>query len=312
MMPTTHFSCGGSSVLAAILCIGVCDAAAQQVVAVDSALLKLIDAVEVPAPEDGVLRDLRVREGQRVKLGDVLVVVDPREAELAAAAAREELKVATHEASSDIRVRLADKESRVAHAELARAISVNNDLPNTVSAKEVDRLQLAAEKSDLAIENARFEDELLGLRLERLRADVRLADHRVERRRVRAPIAGVVVEVSKRAGEWVDRGDTVARVVNVNRLRVEGYVGVEAALSGIEDRPVEVRVVLPGGAERTATGRVVFVSPEVEPVTAQVRFTAEIDNSDLALRPGLPVSVSIRVSPNEGTADAFTSRVRIP
>jgi multidrug efflux pump subunit AcrA (membrane-fusion protein) len=40
-------------------------------------------------------------------------------------------------------------------------------------------------------------------------------------------------------------------------------------------------------------GKIVFVSPEVDPITGQVRIWAEIDNRDGRLRPGQPAQMVV-------------------
>lgn len=273
---------------------------------VASSILTISDSVEVAAPQAGVLRGLSIREGAKLSAGDPIAEIDAREQRLHVAVVREELAVARQESENDIRVRLAEKENKVAEAELGRATSVNAELPNTVSAKEIDRLRLAMERTELEIEHAGFERDLLTAKLKRIEADLALAQHRVERMRIAAPFAGVVAEAPRRAGEWVDAGETVARLVRVDRLRAEGYVGVSDALDGLAGRPVTIEVRLPSGKVQSATGKVVFVSPEAEPVDAKVRFWAEIDNSSLRLRPGLAASVVIHEA---GAAPIAAKRV---
>jgi macrolide-specific efflux system membrane fusion protein len=56
---------------------------------------------------------------------------------------------------------------------------------------------------------------------------------------------------------------------------------------------VRIEVPLPGQPPVQVDGRVVFVSPEVQPVNSQVRFWAEFDNENLRLRPGLTASLTI-------------------
>ena len=41
------------------------------------------------------------------------------------------------------------------------------------------------------------------------------------------------------------------------------------------------------------SGKVTFVSPEVDPVLGQVRFWAEFENADLSIRPGMIASLTI-------------------
>jgi RND family efflux transporter MFP subunit len=273
-------------------------------IVVPSAILSVIEKVEIPAPEAGILKSLAVREGVRVDAGQFLAQIDPQEQQLLAELVSQDLLLAQREAESDISVRLAEKEHQVARVELQRAESVNADFSNTVSAKEVDRLRLAAESTKLKIEHAQFERALLGMRIHRTQADLKLAQHRVDRLAIATPIPGVVAQIDKSAGEWVDKGELVLRIVLVDRLKVEGYVGVSDSIKGLIGRPVEVEAIVDGGEPIRASGKIAFVSPEAEPVDAQVRFWAEVDNSTMQLRPGLTVSVKIR--------DAATSAAQLP
>ena len=268
-------------------------ASLAETIEVASSILTVSETVKVAAPEAGVLRELAVHEGMRLKQGAPIGEVDAREQQLSVEVIRQDLAIARSESESDVRIRLAVKENKVAEAELVRATSINAELPNTVSAKEVERLRLTMEKSELEIEFANFERDLLAAKLGRIEADLRLAQHKVEKMRVTSPIAGVVAELFCKAGEWVDAGEPIARLVRVDQLRVEGFVGIDDALAGLVNRQVVVEAQLPSGEKLRSKGRVVFVSPEAEPVDAKVRFWAEVDNSAMRLRPGLTARVTI-------------------
>jgi macrolide-specific efflux system membrane fusion protein len=65
--------------------------------------------------------------------------------------------------------------------------------------------------------------------------------------------------------------------------------GAVAELSG-----KEVSLEVEGLSEQRApAGTIVFVSPEVDPITGQVRVWAEIDNREGKLRPGQPARMVI-------------------
>ena len=295
MKPGKPFNVIGSSTCGwvAVLVLLTTNVCAGQGIVVPSAILSVIEKVDVPAPEAGILKSLAVREGVRVEAGQSLAQIDPHEQQLLAEVVSEDLLLAQCEAESDISVRLAEKEHQVARVELQRAESVNADFPNTVSAKEVDRLKLAVESTKLKIEHAHFERALLALQIQRTEADLKLAQYRVDRLAISTPIPGVVAQIDKSAGEWVDKGELVLRIVRVDRLKVEGYVAVSDAVNGLVGRPVEVEAGINGSEPVKALGKIAFVSPEAEPVDAQVRFWAEVDNSAMQLRPGLTVSVKI-------------------
>jgi macrolide-specific efflux system membrane fusion protein len=84
----------------------------------------------------------------------------------------------------------------------------------------------------------------------------------------------------------------VLRLVAIERLRAEGFVRAEAATNHIVGRAAWFTLGRVDDNDAEADGappiaaRIAFVSPEVDPVTRQVRVWAEIDNTDGRLRPG--------------------------
>src|SRR5690606_26291557 len=115
----------------------------------------------------------------------------------------------------------------------------------------------------------------------------------LERRKMLAPIDGVVVEVNARAGEWMEPGEKVLRVLRMDRLRAEGFIATSQLPESLVGATARVTVDLPGRKNFTVTGQVVFVSPEIDPVNGQVRVWVEVDNPDLLLRPGLHAKMQI-------------------
>ena len=196
--------------------------AADDAIHVPSALLTVVERIDVPAAEEGLLTSLTVREGDLVEPGQVLGVTDTRTAALQLDQVVQDLQLAREFAKNDTRVRLARKEHELAQVELERAHKVNEGFANSVSAKEIDRLKLSVERTRLEIEFAQFEQSQNAQKMKRIEADLRLAQHQLELRKILAPIAGMIVHVEKRKGEWVNRGDLVARIVRVNRLRAGG------------------------------------------------------------------------------------------
>src|SRR5262249_14164759 len=114
-----------------------------------------------------------------------------------------------------------------------------------------------------------------------------------------APIEGVVQKIYAHMGEWVKPGDTVVRIIRMDRLRVEGYLDKDK-LSPVDvaDRPVSVQVVLANGRKVQFPGKIVFVDPEIQgdhdyEVRAEVENRKE--NGHWLLRPGLPATMTIQL-----------------
>src|SRR5690606_16597676 len=98
-----------------------------------------------------------------------------------------------------------------------------------------------------------------------------------------APLDAVVVEIKRRPGEWVEPGQSVARLIRVDKLRAEAFVAATAVSHSLKGAPVAFTVDLPDAKGASFTGAVVFVDPEIDPVNGQARVWAEIDNPDLRL-----------------------------
>lgn len=238
-----------------------------------------------------------------------------------------ELRIAEQQARSEVSIKVAVADTKLRQLELERAESARKSFKGSVSETELDRLRTAVTKGELetiqAQDNRRIqqlklksEDAALTQIDEQVRRyqsvvrqeerklqlasisehvqknELEIARLKLDQRSIRVPFDGVVVKVDGQVGEWVEPGASIARIIDLDTLQAEGFL--PAAESGVEltGRPVEIR--LNGSTESiTVSGRVTFVSPEVDPVQNQVRFKAEFENVDRQLRPGMSGSLII-------------------
>lgn len=268
-------------------------AAEQTPLKVDSVVIRLIEQVEVPARERGVIARLHVREGQVVKAGDELAQIDDTESRLELNRARFELARARQQLKNTAKLKIAEKSLELANVELKRALEAVIRYEKAVSRSERDKLQLEVDRAKLDVEDAQQELALARILADRNQNDVDIAENRILQRKITSPIDGVVVQVNHRRGEWVEPGESVIRIVRIDRLRAEGFLGSQHVKSSLAGRSVQLVVDLPGRGETHFSGQLRFVSPEIDPVDGMIRLWAEIENDDLLLRPGLRGSLLI-------------------
>lgn len=259
---------------------------------IESVVLRLLEEAEVPAQEAGVVTELAVREGQRVKKGELVAQIDDQVARLAADAAQSQYDIARAKAANDVRLRFSKKALEVAQAELRRSTESIERFAKSVSQSQLDVERLTVEKNQLEAEQAQHEHQVALLELKAQAHELTAARALVERRKIVAPFDGVVVQVYVRRGEWVEPGQQSVRIVHVDRLKAEGFMPSEQASPELAGKPVTLRLN-EAATETAAAGTIVFVSPEVDPITGQVRVWAEIDNRDGRLRPGQPATVTV-------------------
>lgn len=270
-------------------------ASAPESIPVQAVLLQLIDEANVPAREAGVLVEVSVREGETVERGQLLARIDDAQAALQRDRAAVELRIARQESENDVAVRYAAKSHLVAKAELRRAEESVKKYAKSISDTELDRLRLAAEEAELAIEQAKHQEAVAQLTTELKSTELAAAGEAVKRRHIESPLAGKVVQVDVRRGEWVEPGQNVMRVVRLDRLKAEGFITADQLRPGLEGSPITLQVALPGEQQAEFRGRLLFVSPEIDPVNSQLRVWAEIENPAGKLRPGMKAEMSIQV-----------------
>ncbi len=267
------------------------------------------------------------------------------EAEAARDKAKLELEVAIKKAASNIALRYSEKMATLADAELQRGLAARKEFRDSISQNEIEHLLLASEKAKLDVEQAELDlqtanlakqmkqSEFTGLQMtvkrkelelkqseegaqiaditQRVKEhDVAVAKRDLDRRAVKAPLTGIVVQVLRRKGEWVEPGEKVIRVLRIDRLRAEGFIAARDLHRDLNGADVTVAVTLPstGNQSNSANqlhkglvevrGKIVFVSPEIDAVNQQVLVWAEVENTgpQFVLRPGMKATMAVELS----------------
>jgi macrolide-specific efflux system membrane fusion protein len=258
---------------------------------VRAVVLRPLVEAEVPARQVGLLQRIAVEEGAAVEAGDLLASLDDRIAALALRQAEIEAAQARAKAANELSLEYADKALEVARAELNRSQESNEKFPNSISGSQLDVERLTVEKLELERRQAEHELELARFDLHLKETARDAARLQLQLHAIEAPFAGVVALVRARAGEWVEPGAPVVRLLAVDPLRAEGFAPADAVNANLLGTEAAFRLAIDEEANAddnpvTFTGVIRFVSPEVDPVTGQVRIWAEIHNPDRRLRPG--------------------------
>jgi RND family efflux transporter MFP subunit len=242
--------------------------------------LAAIDTVDVRPRVSGYLESVHFREGQFVKKGDLLFVIDPRpfravlsasEAEIAAAVARLEL----------------------AKNDLARAENLVQS--RAISTEDFDRRSKAVVEAQAVLDGSKA-------RLEQARLDVEFTE-------VRAPVDGRASNVSITVGNLVSGGSTgqaslLTSIVSMDPIYCY-FTGSEQeylkytrlATSGARpssrDQPNPVRLALLDESEFIHQGHMDFVDNRIDELTGTIRARAVFENPNGDLLPGMFVRVQL-------------------
>ena len=158
---------------------------------------------------------------------------------------------------------------------------------DSTNANDVEAFRLIFKKSrkELAADQIGLDEARLKLK----RAQLELAHAVLE-----APFAGYVSEVVVDRSDFVDKGDVVARIVSLDRLRLEMDV-LETEIRHIRlGARAEIELAaLPGKA---VSGRVASVNPTIDAERRTCRVLIEIENPDRAVRPGMFADVRVEAA----------------
>ncbi len=284
------------ALVVAVALLPVFKTANAQEIQLESAVTQIVEAVDTPSQRSGVLESVRVREGQTVKKGEPLGKILDDGTRLKYERARFEFAIANQMSKDDTLVKYAAKSLEVTRAELKRSESANQSVELAVSDTELDHLRLIVSKAELEVEKSLIDYEVAKLSEKLREVDLKETKFELSKHEIASPIDGQVTVVNKRAGEWIETGQTLFRIVRIDRLRVEGWLSVEQAAQIQIGQNAEVTIEIPNRDSITKRGSVTFVSLEANPVDRKIRVWVEIENKDNSLRPGLRSKVVIQSS----------------
>ena len=231
----------------------------------------------------GTVQEVRVLEGAEVAQGDVLVMLDT-----------ELLEILLRQAEARISEARAGIETATARVDRAtKTLNRVEGLRNTTS--------FSVSRFDEA-QTGYF--EALGLmaeaeaRVKSAEAALAEAEYQLERASIKAPYAGIVLDVNTNPGEFIGSGAPVVSLLDTQSIEVEASVpsryisvlepGLEVTATTEVGDPVEmaVRVLLPVEDQSTRTRPVRFTSPQLleferlaigQSITVQIPISAPRD-----------------------------------
>lgn len=255
--------------------------------------ITIIQAVDVPAQETGVIGKIVVRPGQRVSQGEKLGRLNDTDVLLDLKRAQIEAQIAQQKAESGIHVKVAQKGHLVALAELRRGEEAIERYSKALSITEMDRLRFMADQAELAIEQAQELQSLARLDLELKKHAVVVAQRKVERHQFVSPLIGVVADVNHEESEFVETGTPVFRVLRLDRLRFEARMSATRVQSMKVGQPAVLTVELDETRTVEVEGELSYISHEVDKIKRDVRVAVEFDNANLRIKPGMRATMKV-------------------
>ncbi len=227
-----------------------------------------VQEVELLPQVDGYILEMKFKEGDTVKAGDLLYVLDD-----------ERYRAVVNQRKADL---------EAAEAEARRA------------KRYYDRMQNADERgiTQLERDNAEAASESAAAAVLQAKANLVVAEYDLKKAQVIAPISGQIGKSSAHVGDYVapSKG-ALARIVQIDPMRVsfpmtdrEYIAWREAQLKGTAEA-MRLRLTLADGSEYNAQGTWDFDDNEMSASTATIQMRLSFPNPDRLLIPNSYVTL---------------------
>ncbi|WP_048709448.1 efflux RND transporter periplasmic adaptor subunit [Microvirga massiliensis] len=230
--------------------------------------LRALESITVTSKVAGVIETIEFEEGQKVSAGDVLLRLDGLE-------------------------RRADIEMAV--AEKARATAQRDEIATRL--ERAQALRRTGAGTEAQVEDLNAQVRTLDRAIAAAEARLKAAEARLEDLVIRAPFAGRVGTRGVSLGAYVSPGTRITTLDDLSRVRLD--FSVPENLLGQVNPGQGVTATSVAFQDRAFRGRVSLIDPRVDPVTRSVRLTAEFENPDESLRPGMFLAVTLDVLTKE-------------
>lgn len=275
---------------------------------------------EAHAPAQVMVKRVLVHEGDTVKNGQLLIQLDDADARAQSAKALAQLRSA-EAAMQAVTAGGTQEEVLTTHADIIKAQAERDAAQRNLQA--VQRLQQTGAASPAEVEAARnrlqkadadlqlLQSKLTGrfsnpeivkvqAATEEARTAYAAAQEVLKNSHITAPFTGVVYQLKVKAGSYVNPGDLLLQMANLNQVQVRAFVDEPDIGKLAKDEKVDVTWdAIPG---RTWQATITRIPTAVTTVgTRSVgEITCEIANSDRKLLPNVNVNVSIVTAKREG------------
>lgn len=230
-----------------------------------------IKQVALSAPMKGILAEMLVKEGDKVKADQILVMMDDKLQAVAVEGAR-------LQAQSTTEIRKADLTAEEAQIMLDNIEKIH--ATDAASEWEVRRSRLQRDQALATAVQAREQHELAQVRL-------RLEEEKLALYHVRAPFDATVIRTLAEPGVSLETQDKLLSLAKLDELEAQIFLPVDFYGKLQPGQVYALRAGVPVNADLPATLKT--VSPMIDPASQTFRCVFVIDNHDEALPAGFGV-----------------------
>ena len=281
--------------------------------------------MDIGAEVTATVLEVRVREGDRVKAGDVLLRLSDAEAMAALQQARAALAEARSRATQQSTVtapvasqavvqaeaayRNAEREHQRARKLVAQGFFPQQKLDETQRALDTARSVLeSARVQSTANSNSGVEAALAASRVQQAQAAVAVAEARLSRLQITSPVDALVLARNAEPGSMAQPGRVLLALAAQGGIRIDAAVD-EKNLRLLSKGMIALAVA-DAFPDQIVDAQVDYISPAVDPQRGTVEVRLQVFNPPAFMKPDMTVSVEVMSGAKTNTLVLPASAVR--
>jgi HlyD family secretion protein len=230
--------------------------------------------VDVAAKYAGRIREIRVKEGDLVDRGQVLVLIDTTELEAELAKAKAHI-AESEETAAEVTADIARQTSELTFAKQQLARAEKLLASKTVTREEYEEKESRLNVAKASVDAAKAKLRSVSQSVEVAHAEVKRVQAEIDDSSLVSPVRGRVLYRLAEEGEVLAAGGKALTLLNLGDVFMEIFLpGPDAARVRIG---AEARIRLDARPEYAARATVSFVSPEAQFTPKQVETRSERD-----------------------------------
>ncbi len=256
-----------------------------------SAAIRGTGDVSIVSRCTGTLNAIKVKDGQRVRKGDVLFLIDSRSAQNALV-----------HAQADLQTAIANRENAQLEAESNKELAQQGIISDYLLRKSLNILQSAEAQVAQA------------------RAAVRDAELRLDYCTIKSPVDGLVGNVIPHVGDVINEGATLTHIAGVSEMeasfsltesQIHSLVSEFGSLDKVIKIAPPVTLLFKDGSEYKHKGKITSLSGMVDQQTGSVTCYVTFPNPDSELFSGMQGTIVMPFEWENAMLVPLTSIVRI-
>ena len=230
--------------------------------------LKALESIDVTSEVNGIVTEIKFKEGEKVKKNDILFILEY---------SIEKAEINIQKAEVDRWSALLERRKRLARS--AEKLAATNNIAKT----RLDQL-LTDETEALA-------------QLQIANAALKIAENKFYKKIIRAPFDGNIGLKLKSIGEYLEPGEVMTSLDSIDPIEIDFEVP-ESAIASLKIG-TNIKSFSRAWGKEIFIGIIKSIDTRISQDSRSITVRAEINNSDLKLKPGMFMVVKLPVMTNK-------------